>query len=373
MRDAERLASLRLIRSENVGPVTYRQLIARFGTAQAALEALPELARLGGRRRGLKLYAQGEAEQEIAALEKLGARLLRLGEPDYPEALAALSDAPPLLAVLGPGSLTEQRLFAMVGARNASANGQRLAEQLARDLGAAGFTVVSGLARGIDSAAHRGSLASGTVAVVAGGLDVVYPPQNQHLYEAIREQGLIVSEMPLGLQPQARHFPRRNRIISGLSEGVLVVEAAPRSGSLVTARLAGEQGRDVFAIPGSPLDPRARGCNDLLRQGAVLTETVDDIVEALSGRIRRTPSLSETPEAAVLEGGDRPLESIEAEAAEIEALLGPSAVTVDELLRRCQLSPAAVSLALLELELAGRLERQPGNRIALVADREARP
>ncbi|MEX0921222.1 MAG: DNA-processing protein DprA [Rhodovibrionaceae bacterium] len=377
MHPPERLAALRLIRSENVGPITYRQLIARYGSAEAGLDALPELARQGGRRRGLKLYSQGEAEREVEALESFGARLLVLGAADYPEALAALPDAPPVLSALGPGSLVAQRLFAMVGARNASANGQRLAERIARDLGEAGFTVVSGLARGIDAAAHRGSLAAGTTAVLAGGIDVVYPPQNQELYAAIAAQGLLLSEMPPGLQPQARHFPRRNRIISGLCEGVLVVEAAPRSGSLITARLAGEQGREVFAIPGSPLDPRARGCNDLLRQGAVLTESAEDIVNALSGQIRRSfaaPSFRaeaamEVPES-VAESG---LEEAESAASQIEALLGPGAVTVDELVRRCQLSPAVVSLALLELELAGRLERQPGNRISLVAEREARP
>lgn len=377
MHPPERLAALRLIRSENVGPITYRQLLARCGSAEAALDALPELARQGGRRRGLKLYSQGEAERETEALEQIGARLLVLGEADYPEALAALPEAPPVLSALGPGSLVAQRLFALVGARNASANGQRLAERIARDLGQAGFTVVSGLARGIDAAAHRGSLASGTAAVLAGGIDVVYPPQNQELYASIAAQGLILSEMPPGLQPQARHFPRRNRIISGLCEGVLVVEAAPRSGSLITARLAGEQGREVFAIPGSPLDPRARGCNDLLRQGAVLTESAEDIVDALSGQIRRSFAPSSFPAEAAMEVpesvAESGLEVAESAASQIEALLGPGAVTVDELVRRCQLSPAVVSLALLELELAGRLERQPGNRISLVAEREARP
>lgn len=368
MQAAETLAALRLIRSENVGPITYRQLIDRCGSAEAALDALPELARLGGRRRPLKLYAKDAAERELEAVAELGGRFLVLGEASYPAALAALPDAPPVLALLGPGELTGPRHLAVVGARNASANGQRLAERLARDLGDAGFTVVSGLARGIDAAAHRGSLASGTIAVLAGGIDVVYPPQHQDLYEAIREQGLILSEMPLGLQPQARHFPRRNRIISGLSEGVLVVEAAPRSGSLVTARLAGEQGREVFAVPGSPLDPRARGCNELLRQGATLTESAEDVVAALAGSIPRFPLPADGPPEDGDSPAEAPLEGLDSAVAEIAGLLGPSAVTVDELLRRCQFSAAVVSLALLELELAGRLERQPGNRIALATD-----
>jgi DNA processing protein len=361
------LAALRLIRSENVGPILYRRLIERFGSAQAALSALPDMARRGGRRRPIKLCSSDQAEAELAALAELGARLLTVGEPAYPAALAAIEDAPPVLALLGRIELLERRAVAVVGARNASANGRRLAKQLAAELGQAGLLVVSGMARGIDTAAHEGALASGTCAVVAGGIDVVYPPENRALYDSIRDSGLLLTEVPPGIEPQARHFPRRNRLISGLSLGVVVVEAAPRSGSLITARLAAEQGREVFAVPGSPLDPRARGCNDLLRQGAVLTEGAGDVLEALAdmaGVPRPTPKVAEFRDCAA----SQPAE-IEVESAlpEIEALLGVAPVAVDELIRQCQLSPAVVHMALLELELAGRAERHPGNRVALSA------
>jgi DNA processing protein len=269
---AERLAWLRLIRSENIGPVNFRRLLARFGTAEAAIAALPDLVRRGGRSRPIKLYPREAAESELSALETLGGRLIAVIEPDYPPALAALEDAPPVISALGDLGLLQRKSVAVVGARNASANGRRLARDLAAGLGTAGFVVTSGMARGIDAAAHVGALETGTVAVVAGGLDVVYPPENEALYGEILARGLLVSEMPPATVPQAGHFPRRNRLISGMSLGVLVVEAARRSGSLITARYALEQGREVLAVPGSPLDPRARGCNDLLRQGAVLVE-----------------------------------------------------------------------------------------------------
>ena len=364
---AEHLACLRLIRSENVGPVNYRRLLARFGTARAALEALPDLARRGGRRRPVKICPAGDAERELDAVRQAGAATLAIGEPDYPEALAAIEDAPPVITLLGRRALLAGTAVAMVGARNASANGRRLATRLATDLGEAGLTVVSGLARGIDTAAHRGALASGTVAVLAGGVDMVYPPENRGLADSIREQGLLLSEMPLGTVPQARHFPRRNRLISGLSLGVLVVEAAPRSGSLITARLALEQGREVFAVPGSPLDPRARGCNNLLRQGAVLTEEAEDVLrtlDAMRGRRVEPPHAEESGAEAPSLPADSELESARPQ---VEALLGIAPVTVDELIRQCQLSPAVIQMVLLELELAGRAERHPGSRIALVA------
>jgi DNA processing protein len=280
---AERLAWLRLIRSENIGPVNFRRLLARFGTAEAAIAALPDLVRRGGRSRPIKLYPREAAESELSALETLGGRLIAVIEPDYPPALAALEDAPPVISALGDLGLLQRKSVAVVGARNASANGRRLARDLAAGLGTAGFVVTSGMARGIDAAAHVGALETGTVAVVAGGLDVVYPPENEALYGEILARGLLVSEMPPATVPQAGHFPRRNRLISGMSLGVLVVEAARRSGSLITARYALEQGREVLAVPGSPLDPRARGCNDLLRQGAVLVESAEDVVEALEG------------------------------------------------------------------------------------------
>ncbi|MEE8535213.1 MAG: DNA-processing protein DprA [Kiloniellales bacterium] len=364
---AERLCWLRLIRSENVGPITFRQLVARFGSAQAALEALPELAKRGGRRRPIRIGGRAAAERELAAFEALGAQTVALCEPDYPPALAALDDAPPFLGVLGHPHLLRRKSIAVVGARNASANGRRLARQIAAELGQGGLVVVSGLARGIDAAAHRGGLETGTVAVVAGGLDIVYPEENADLHHEIVAQGALVSEMPPGTVPQGRHFPRRNRLISGMSLGTLVVEAAPRSGSLITARLALDQGREVFAVPGSPLDPRARGCNYLIRDGALLVERAADILQALEGPLR-TP-VDEPPALDFRAAAPLRLEESEIEAARrtVEDLLGPTPVTVDEVIRQCQVSPAVVRTVLLELELAGRAERHPGNRIAMIA------
>ncbi len=367
---AERLDWLRLIRSERVGPVTFRQLLARFGSASAALEALPELARRGGRMRALKITPKDVAEAEMAALEALGARAVILSEPAYPAALTAIDDAPPVLGVLGHGHILERRCVALVGARNASANGRRLASRIAADLGAAGWVVASGMARGIDAAAHEGALEGGTVAAVAGGLDVIYPRENAALYDSIKAAGAIVSEMPLGTVPQARHFPRRNRLISGLSLGTVVVEAAPRSGSLITARFAGEQGREVFAVPGSPLDPRARGCNHLIREGATLIENAADIIEALSALGGTRVMERKAPE--FLTGAPLPLDESDLSLArrEVEELLGPAPLAVDELLRQCQVSAPLVSMVLLELELAGRIDRHPGNRVAIAAGGE---
>lgn len=362
--DAERLVWLRLARSENVGPVTFRQLIQRFGTPEAALEALPELARHGGRKRPIRIAPRADVEAEAETLARFGASLIALSEPAYPAALAAIDDAPPLISLKGNPGLLDRPAAALVGARNASANGRLLAARLAADLAEAGFLVVSGLARGIDTAAHAAALDGGTLAVMAGGIDIVYPPQNRELYEAIAARGLLLSEQPPGIAPQARHFPRRNRLISGLSLGVVVVEAAERSGSLITARMAGEQGREVFAVPGSPLDPRARGCNLLLRQGATLVESAADVIEALAAQI---PPAREPLGPDFHPPANRPPPESEVAKArrEIAELLGPTAVSVDELLRQCQFSPAIVSLVLLELELAGRLDRHAGNRVSL--------
>ncbi len=362
----ERLACLRLIRSENVGPITFRQLLIRLGDAETALKALPALARRGGRLRPLSICAQSTAEREIEQLAQIGAQLLAFCEPDYPAALAAVDDAPPLIAVQGNTHLLQRPAVAMVGARNASANGRRLAEDFARHIAEEGYLVVSGLARGIDAAAHRGALGGGTAAVVAGGIDVVYPRENESLQAAIGDQGVILAELPPSTQPQAHHFPRRNRIISGMALGVVVVEAAPRSGSLITARLAMEQGREVFAIPGSPLDPRAQGCNQLIKQGAMLVQTPEEVIEVLR-------PMTASP---LGEGDRRDFEPGEAAAPDETALtdgrktiiemLGPSPLGVDELIRQCQLSAPIVHTVLLELELAGRIERHPGNGVALV-------
>jgi DNA processing protein len=366
----ERLDWLRLCRSDSVGPVTFYALLRRFGSAAAALDALPRLSR------PVTAMARREAEAELSAIERLGGRLVCWGEPLYPEALAAVEDAPPVLTVLGRAELALAPMVAVVGARNASANGRRFARDLAASLGEAGIVVVSGMARGIDAAAHLGALPTGTVAVVAGGVDIVYPEENRGLYEALARDGAILAELPLGSEPQARHFPRRNRIISGIALGVVVVEAAAKSGSLITARFALEQGREVFAVPGSPLDPRCRGCNDLLRNGATLTETAADIIGQLGPQLQGRPPLRDLapvrpspatapavpraalPAAPAPVGDDAALDLI------VEKL-SPTPVAVDELVRQCQLSAASVATLLLELELAGRVERHPGNLVSL--------
>lgn len=365
--DRERIDRLRLIRSEHVGPVTYRRLVARFGSAAAALRALPELARRGGARACSRVFSVAEAEAELAALASLGGRLVALDEAGYPPLLAHIDDAPPLLAALGETALTQRPMVAIVGARNASINGRRLAGILARDLGAAGITVVSGLARGIDAAAHAAALATGTVAMVAGGVDVVYPEENRDLHGAIAERGLVMSEFPPALRPQARHFPRRNRLISGASGAVVVVEASLRSGSLITARTALEQGREVLAVPGSPLDPRSRGANELIRQGAALVESADDVLRAITEPlIARTATRSDEPVQAMLEFFDDDAVLSDARGL-IGQALSATPVAVDEIIRSCQLSASLVNTILLEWELAGRLERLPGNKIAMIA------
>ena len=362
--DAEKIDWLRLLRSEGVGPVTFFHLVRFYGGAAKALAALPELARRSGRKAPIRVGTAADVERELAAVKRAGAALLGWLEPAYPVPLAAIEDAPPLVTVRGEVALLTKRNVAVVGARNASANGRALAEAIARDLGKAGFVVPSGLARGIDAAAHKGALATGTVAVLAGGIDVCYPPEHRALFDAVAAQGALVAELPPGTEPLARHFPRRNRIISGLAEGVVVVEAALRSGSLITARLAGEQGREVFAVPGSPLDPRCHGSNNLIRQGAALTESAEDVLRALSGR-----RISPASAMALAEPDLAPLAPpAEADSDKARTLLiehlSPSPTAVDELVRQTDLPPALVASALLELELAGRIERHPGNRVA---------
>jgi len=356
---AEQIARLRLIRSENVGPVTFRQLVARFGSGRAALDALPDLARRGGRS-SLRIATAAQAEAELAAVERFGGRFLFWGLAPYPRLLAEIDDAPPVVATRGRLALLDRPAVAMVGARNASAAAIRFARGMAADLAAAGVVVVSGLARGIDAAVHVGALDGGTIGVIAGGLDVVYPPENAELHRHLFEQGLVVAEQPLGTEPQARHFPRRNRIISGLSLGVVVVEAVTRSGSLITARLAGEQGRDVMAVPGSPLDPRAQGCNQLIRDGATLVQSAADVLEAIGpiGGRAAMPANRFFEEPVALDADD-------AERAAVLGRLSPVPVPVDELVRQTGLPPAIVQTALLELEIAGRLVRHAGGRVAL--------
>ena len=364
--EGERLDWLRLARSENVGPMTFFALLARYGTAAAVLDALPALARRGGRRRPIKVCSRAAAEREFAALAALGGRLVACGESAYPPLLAAIADPPPVLALRGRAALLAGDSIAVVGARNASAGGRHFAERLAAALGAAGLVVVSGMARGIDAQAHAGALATGTIAVMGGGVDVVYPKENRSLFEQVLERGAVVSEAPFGTVPLGRHFPRRNRIVSGLARGVVVVEGAARSGSLITARLALEQGREVMAVPGSPLDPRASGPNRLIRDGATLVEGADDVLDALGdggSRVLGEPRRERPGRAAAAgpQADDAPQTARES----VAALLGPSPVQVDLLVRQSRLTPAMVATILLELELAGRLERHPGNRVSL--------
>jgi DNA processing protein len=361
--DEQRLDWLRLIRSENVGPRTFRSLLNHFGGARTALEALPEMARRGGAVKPARLCSRDEAERELAAASRLGAALVALGEPDYPPRLRMIDDAPPLIAVRGRISTLAQPMIAVVGSRNASAAGSKFAERIARELADAGFVIVSGLARGIDAAAHRASLAGGTVAVLAGGHDHVYPPEHIDLLGSIFANGAAVSEMPMGWEPRGRDFPRRNRLISGLSLGVVIVEAARRSGSLITARMALEQGREVFAVPGSPLDPRAEGTNGLLKQGATLVTEAEDVLAALR------PIMGRTIDHPAQEPEREPLPAAEpanSERERIIGLLGPTPVGIDDLVRLSGASPAVVRTVLLELEIAGRLERHGGSLVSLV-------
>jgi len=349
-----------MLRTPGIGPVTYRQLIARFGSPAAALAAVPDLARRGGGKTP-SLRTRADAERELAKVEKLGAKWLALGQGLYPRLLTELEDAPPLLMATGDLNLLDKQAVAIVGARNASAAACRFARGLAHDLGQHDLIVVSGLARGIDSAAHDGALATGTIAVVAGGIDVFYPPENQARQEELYERGLVLAEMPPGTEPRARHFPYRNRIIAGIASGPVVVEAAPRSGSLITARLAAEAGREVMAVPGSPLDPRAQGCNQLIRDGATLVQSAPDVIEAIrpfESQVRSPPAIFE-PAVEQLNGDDA--------LGIIEELLGPSPVPVDEIIRLSGASSGAVQMALLELDLAGRLERHAGGRVSLRA------
>ena len=374
--DDGRLAWLRLSRTEGIGPITLMSLLAQFTSAQDALDALPRLARQGGAKKVSRIPSIAEARAEVSALHKLGGRMIALCEPDYPVQLAAIADPPPVISVLGDVSLLHEPVIAIVGARNASANGRKLARVIARDLSDAGVIVVSGMARGIDTAAHEGCNQDRTIAVVAGGIDIVYPRENQSLWQRLCKNGCIVAEMPFGAEPQARHFPRRNRIVSGLSHGVLVVEAALRSGSLITARMALEQGRDVFAVPGSPLDPRCAGTNNLIRQGAALTESARDILEVTTAMlprvhkpvIRRVHNMpvsqakpSTTGPTSAHETGSSDLRS------RILDLLSPAPIPVDELIRECQVSVPDANAVLLELELAGRISRSSGNQVALIA------
>ncbi len=361
---AQKTAWLRLIRTENVGPVTFRQLVNRFGSAEAALEELPVLGARGGAR-SLRIPSQTEAEDEFDRLERMGGRLIALSEPEYPPLLRFVHGPPPLLSVIGGTDLNLEKCVSIVGARNASAAGRRAARTFAADLGREGYVVVSGLARGIDTAAHQGALETGTVAVFAGGVDHIYPFENMELaQQIINAGGLILSEMPLSTEPRARDFPRRNRIVAGMSGGTLVVEAAKRSGSLITARLALEADREVFAVPGSPLDPRAEGGNQLIRQGATLVTSVQDIIEELvQMRPPQARLFEDEPEfPSHHEGEQQPAQD------DRERVLEALSVTptgVDDLIEATGVTAPALQIILLELDLAGRIERTAGQLVAL--------
>jgi len=363
--DEQRLDWLRLIRSQNVGPRTFRALIDHYGDARAALAALPGLARRGGASAPGRIATREEALREMRAAQSIGIALVALGESDYPLRLMMIDDAPPLIAVRGNLAKLMQPTVAIVGARNASAAGIKFAERLARELGEAGLVVASGLARGIDAAAHRGSLATGTVAAIAGGHNYIYPPEHVPLADAIAAEGVVLSEMPIKHEPRARDFPRRNRLISGLAAGVVVIEAAQRSGSLITARMALEQGREVFAVPGSPLDPRCEGSNNLLKQGATPVTEAGDVIAALRPIFERPIQLTaHEPEHPMAPSTGR--EPNEDERARIIVLLGPTPVSIDDLIRLSGLPVAIVRTLLLELELAGKLERHGGGLVSLV-------
>lgn len=365
--DRQRLASLRLIRSENVGPATFAALVRRFGSPQAALDALPDLAGGGASRRTIRIASREDAEAEIERAGRLGARFICRGESDYPVHLAHAEGAPPVIALMGSPQALARPTVAVVGSRNASAAGSKFCADICRDLGQAGYVVVSGLARGIDTAAHKASLLTGTIGVFAGGLDRPYPEENKPLMRAIADgNGALVSEMPFGWTPRANDFPRRNRVIAGLASGLLVVEAALRSGSLISARYAGELGRLVFAVPGSPLDPRAAGTNQLLKDGAILVTEAADVATALAPLDpRMTGQIRELREDAV----DIEIEFLPVsrdDRSTVLAALGPVPILVDDLVEHTGAPSQMVQTILLELDLAGCLERHPGGRVSLL-------
>ena len=370
---------LRLIRSENVGPVTFFNLVRQFGTAKSAIEAIPMLAQRGGKRAPVLCYTAKDAQEEINNAEKLGARIIPYGSEDYPELLTSIYDPPPVLTVLGfPHIWQKKTALSIVGSRNASANGYQFTKKLANDAGARNLTVISGLARGIDTAAHTGSLATGTVAVMASGIDQIYPPENKPLYQEIAKQGAIITEQPFGASPHPRSFPARNRIISGMSLGTVIVEASLKSGSLITAKFALEQDREVFAVPGSPLDPRCKGTNSLIKQGATLCESIEDVMAVLSKMQQsqiREHIIGMKEQESRLFTSQRPTQIDEGELTEarkiVSAKLGYNAVLIDELLIQCSITPNLLSLILLELELAGKLQRYAGHKVAIKATEES--
>ena len=372
---SERRAQMRLIRTENVGPVTFFTLMKNYGSAHRALQELPSLSLRGGRHKPLTLYSEQHLDDELTKIERYGGGVLFWDDPDYPPLFRVLADVPPVITYSGNVHLLKQPILGIVGARNASLIGKQFAEKLARELGEAGYITASGLARGIDTAVHRGSLTRGTIAVVAGGINIVYPPENATLHNEIRQQGLIISESAYDVMPQAALFPRRNRLISGLSQGVIIMEAALKSGSLLTAQCALDQNREVFVVPGHPLDPRARGSNKLIQDGALLIQSLDDILAGLQQLKERRISLTAQHQYNFNELKEshsdyEPYSTLDLEPLRHSVIenLSHTPVTMDELIRTCQTQGRDVLMVIVELELAGRIIRYPGNKIALGLD-----
>ena len=367
--EQEKIDWIRLSRSENVGPVTFRTLLALYQTPTKALPQLQELAAKGGSKKKITVCSEREAEKELAATEKLGGRIVASCEDDYPEILKTLPDAPPVITLLGQISLLTKPALAIVGTRNASFNGKNLTRQLSFAVSEKNYAIISGMARGIDSAAHEGALEGkgGTIAVLGTGIDVVYPSENEALYQRIKQEGLLISELPLGTQPFVGHFPRRNRLISGLSQGVLVIEAHTKSGSLITAQYAADQGRDVYAVPGFPLDPRAQGPNRLLKDGAILVQNADDIFAVLEHTSPFALKDSFQQHLAPIVIDEKPTQTdLEAATEQVLENLGAEAIEIDHLIRETHLTASVVHIVLMQLELAGKVERYPGNRVSLV-------
>lgn len=356
---------LRLIRSENVGPATFFHLVKFCGSVKKALEMAPGMAQRGGRKQPIRIASVSDAQAEAKAISRYGAKLVPYGSADYPALLMQANDAPPLLVMLGHPHLLQKPMISIVGARNASTVGIGFTRKLARELGEAGYTVISGLARGIDTAAHVASLATGTVAVIAGGIDVIYPPENDALYRQIAETGCVITEMPFGMQPLARSFPARNRIIAGMAQGMVVVEASLKSGSLISAQCAADYARDVFAVPGSPLDARCQGTNKLIKEGALLTESAADII-AHYQHGHRLPFCEEGGDGFASPASMPDEQSLALIRADVREKLSPTPVTIDELIATCDKPAAYVLAVLLELELAGVAERHAGGRVSLL-------
>lgn len=372
MTDQDKIDCIRLIRSENIGPKTFEALMLLHGNATKALDAIPTMSSKGGRNTPLKICSKSDAVKEIESARKKGAELITIYDEAYPKLLKQIKDAPPVLTIFGKKDILNSRTIAVVGARNSSANGCRFADGICRDLGRQGITISSGLARGVDTSAHKASLETGTIAVVAGGIDKIYPPENKDLFKRIGENGAVIAEMPFGAVPKAQNFPRRNRIISGISLGTIVIEASLNSGSLITARMALEQNREVFAVPGSPLDPRCKGTNKLIKQGAHLLESADDVMNEIDYMNEVISSNLSDNENEYAQAQLNKIDESDVDRARpyIIEKIGASPTPIDEIIAQTGLTPNIVLTVLLELELAGRLSRHAGNKVSIIYTNE---